>query len=144
MKQFIITTALCGSLLTLQAHAAGRDTINIVGSSTVYPFATVVAEKFGKRTAFNTPKIEATGSGGGIKLFCAGIGLDTPDITNASRAMKKSEFESCLNNGVNDITEVQIGFDGIAIANSNQAPQFSLTRKDVFLALAAKVPATDG
>ncbi|MBC8210053.1 MAG: substrate-binding domain-containing protein, partial [Gammaproteobacteria bacterium] len=83
MKHIIITTALCTSLLTLQAQAAGRDTINIVGSSTVYPFATVVAEKFGKRTSFNTPKIESTGSGGGMKLFCAGIGLDTPDITNS-------------------------------------------------------------
>lgn len=144
MKHIIITTALCTSLLTLQAQAAGRDTINIVGSSTVYPFATVVAEKFGKRTSFNTPKIESTGSGGGMKLFCAGIGLDTPDITNSSRAMKKSEYDSCQQNGVTDITEVQIGFDGIAIANSNQAPQFSLTRKDIFLALAAQVPATDG
>ena len=126
------------------SHAAGRDRIDIVGSSTVYPFATVVAEKFGKKTKFRTPKIESTGSGGGMKLFCAGVDLNTPDITNASRRIKKSEFEQCLKNGVTDITEVQIGFDGIAIANSRKAPLFRLTRKDLFLALAKKVPNPDG
>ncbi len=129
---------------TSQAFAAGRDTISIVGSSTVYPFATVVAEKFGKRTSYNTPKIESTGSGGGMKLFCTGVALDTPDITNASRRMKKSEFELCNKNGVTDITEVQIGFDGIAIANSKEAKQMKLTRRDLFLALAEQVPNPDG
>ena len=130
--------------ITANVQAAGRDTISIVGSSTVYPFATVVAEKFGKKTSFNTPKIESTGSGGGMKLFCSGVGLDTPDITNASRAIKKSEFEGCQENGVTDITEVQIGFDGIAIANSRQAPLYELTRMDLYLALAKQVPNPDG
>ena len=135
MKKIILATAITVGLVA-NAQAAGRDTISIVGSSTVYPFATVVAEKFGKKTSFNTPKIESTGSGGGMKLFCAGVGLNTPDITNASRAMKKSEFDKCMANGVTDITEVQVGYDGIAIANSNKGPLMSLTRKDLFLALA--------
>lgn len=143
MKNIILASAISISL-SANAFAAGRDTINIVGSSTVYPFATVVAEKFGKKTTFNTPKIESTGSGGGMKLFCAGIGLNTPDITNASRAMKKSEYAKCQKNGVTDITQVQIGYDGIAIANSKQSTQFKLTRKDLFLALAARAPNPDG
>lgn len=121
-------------------YAAGRDYIEIVGSSTVYPFSTVVAETFGKKTRFKTPKVEATGSGGGLKLFCSGNGVDTPDITNASRRIKKSEVKTCAKNGVTDITEVQVGFDGIAIANSKKAQDFSLTRKDIFLALAKNVP----
>lgn len=144
MKELVLAAAITTSLITLQAQAAGRDTINIVGSSTVYPFATVVAEKFGKKTKFKTPKIESTGSGGGMKLFCAGVGLNTPDITNASRAIKKSEYDKCQKNGVKDITEVKIGYDGIAIANSKKAIKFSLTRKDLFLALAKQVPNPDG
>lgn len=144
MKKLVLAVAITSSVFIMQAHSAGRDTINIVGSSTVYPFATVVAEKFGKKTKFKTPKIEATGSGGGMKLFCTGNDLSTPDITNASRRIKKSEFEKCQKNGVRDITEVQIGFDGIAVANSKSAPQFNLTRKDLFLALAEKIPNPDG
>ena len=126
------------------AYAAGRSTISVVGSSTVYPFATVVAEKFGKKTSFSTPKIESTGSGGGMKLFCNGVGLSTPDITNASRRIKKSEYDKCQNNGVTDIVEVHIGFDGIAVANSKKSEQLKLSRKDLFLALAQKVPNPDG
>ena len=122
------------------SFAAGRDHIEIVGSSTVYPFATVVAETFGKKTKFKTPKIESTGSGGGLKLFCSGNGIDTPDITNASRRIKKSEVALCAKNGVNNITEIQIGFDGIAIANAKKGKTFNLSRKDIFLALAKKVP----
>lgn len=144
MNKFVLSAAISSSLICMNVMAEGRDTINIVGSSTVYPFATVVAEKFGKKTAFKTPKIESTGSGGGMKLFCAGIGINTPDITNASRAIKKSEFEKCQKNGVTDITEVKIGYDGIAIANSKKSAQFSLTRHDLFLALADKVPNPDG
>lgn len=143
MKNIVLAAAISvGMIANLQA--AGRDTISVVGSSTVYPFATVVAEKFGKKSSFNTPKIESTGSGGGMKLFCSGLGLKTPDITNSSRAMKKSEFSTCLANGVTDITEVHIGYDGIAIANSNKAELFKLTRKDLFLALAKQVPSPDG
>ena len=121
-----------------------RDYISIVGSSTVYPFATVVAETFGKTTAFKTPKIESTGSGGGLKLFCAGVGTEHPDITNASRRIKKSECETCAKNGVKEIVEVKIGYDGITIANSKKAPVFKVSRKDLFLALAKDVPDPKG
>jgi phosphate transport system substrate-binding protein len=123
---------------------AARDYISIVGSSTVYPFATVVAEQFGRTTQFKTPKIESTGSGGGLKLFCAGVGVETPDITNASRAIKKSEYDTCMANGVKEIIEVKIGYDGIVLANSKKAAPLKLTRKDIFLALAKEVPDTNG
>ena len=123
---------------------ATRDYIFIVGSSTVYPFATVVAEQFGKSTGFKTPKIESTGSGGGLKLFCAGVGVQHPDITNSSRRIKESEVETCAKNGVKEITEVKIGYDGIAIANSKKAPLMSLHLKDLFLALAKEVPDPKG
>ena len=126
------------------SHAEARDYISIVGSSTVYPFATVVAERFGKSGRGATPKVESTGSGGGMKLFCAGVGTSHPDITNASRRMKKSEFETCQKNGVKDVVEVLIGFDGIVLANSKTAKQMNLSRKDIFLALAKKVPAPKG
>jgi phosphate transport system substrate-binding protein len=137
-----VAAALIGATAT--ATAATRDYISIVGSSTVYPFATVVAETFGKTTPFKTPKIESTGSGGGIKLFCAGVGVEHPDITNASRRMKKSELEQCHGNGVNHVVEVKVGYDGIAIANAKSAPVFELSRKDLFLALAKDVPNPDG
>ncbi len=120
--------------------SSSRDYISVVGSSTVYPFATVVAERFGKSTAFKTPKIESTGSGGGHKLFGAGVGVQFPDITNSSRRIKKSELEKAMKNGVKEIVEVKIGYDGIVIANSKSAPTFKLTRKDLFLALAKNVP----
>jgi ABC-type phosphate transport system substrate-binding protein len=122
------------------ATAGARDYIYVVGSSTVYPFATVVAEHFGKSSRFKTPKIESTGSGGGMKLFCQGVGVKHPDITNASRRIKKSEFDKCQANGVKEIVEIKIGYDGIAIANSKAAPQFNLSRKDIFLALAKQIP----
>ncbi len=119
---------------------SARDYISIVGSSTVYPFATVVAEQFGKTTQFKTPKIESTGSGGGFKLFSAGVGVEHPDITNASRAIKSSEKELCVKNGVAEVVEVKIGYDGIVLANSKKAPLMAVTRKDIFLALAKNVP----
>jgi phosphate transport system substrate-binding protein len=146
MRNPIIKTSLIAGLLGLglsTAYAA-RDHIMIVGSSTVYPFATVVAEHFGKNTQFKTPKIESTGSGGGFKLFCAGVGVDHPDITNASRAIKSSEVETCKQNGVTDIVEMKIGYDGIALANSKEAEQLSLSLRDIYLALAKDVPAPDG
>ncbi len=124
--------------------ASGRDYISIVGSSTVYPFATTVAEQFGKTSKFKTPKIESTGSGGGMKLFCAGVGVDTPDITNASRRIKKSEFDTCRKNGVKDVVEIKVGYDGIVVANAKSAPQLKLTRKELFLALAKSVPDPKG
>ncbi|WP_287371757.1 PstS family phosphate ABC transporter substrate-binding protein [Prosthecochloris sp.] len=123
---------------------SARDYISIVGSSTVYPFATVVAERFGKKTDFKTPKIESTGSGGGFKLFSAGVGVEHPDITNASRRIKKSECEKCTENGVTEVVEIKIGYDGIVMANSKKAMPFMLSRKDIFLALAKEVPAPGG
>jgi len=138
MKKLPLLVA--AGLVATASAASARDYIEIVGSSTVYPFTTVVAETFGNKTKFKTPKIESTGTGGGMKLFCSGTGVDTPDITNASRRMKSSEFEDCQKNGVKDIVEIQVGFDGIAIANSKEADQMELTRKDLFLALAKSVP----
>jgi len=126
------------------SKAEARDYISIVGSSTVYPFATVVAEQFGKTTNFKTPKIESTGSGGGLKLFCAGVGVEHPDITNASRAIKQSEKETCEKNGVKEIVEIKIGYDGIVLANSKKSAPLKLTRKDIFLALAKEVPDPKG
>ncbi|MFH0783557.1 MAG: PstS family phosphate ABC transporter substrate-binding protein [Pseudomonadota bacterium] len=128
------------SLCMVSPAFAARDYISIVGSSTVYPFATVVAEQFGKTSGSKTPKIESTGSGGGFKLFCGGVGVDHPDITNASRAIKASEMKTCADNGVKDIVEVKIGYDGIALANAKTATKFNLTRKDLYLALAKDVP----
>ncbi len=127
-------------VLALATPAMARDQINIVGSSTVFPFSTTVAEHFGKSTSFKTPVVESTGSGGGLKLFCAGNGLDTPDITNASRRIKSSEVEKCAANGVTEIVEATIGFDGIVIANSSSVPQLKVTLRDLFLALAKDVP----
>jgi phosphate transport system substrate-binding protein len=126
------------------APAFARDQINIVGSSTVFPFSTTVAERFGKSTSFKTPIVESTGSGGGLKLFCAGVGENTPDITNASRRIKESEVKLCADNGVTEIVEAMIGFDGIVLANSREATQMDLSLRDIFLALAKDVPAEDG
>ena len=124
--------------------AEARDQIRIVGSSTVFPFAAAVAEEFGKITDNKTPVVESTGSGGGLKLFCAGVGVDYPDITNASRRIKASEVERCASNGVTDITEVQIGFDGIVLANAKTAEPFSINLQQLFLALAKEVPQDGG
>jgi phosphate transport system substrate-binding protein len=146
MKKTVVFTLaaifLAASLGT--AFAQQRDYISIVGSSTVYPFSTVVAEKFGKMGSFKTPKIESTGTGGGFKLFCGGVGVQHADISNASRAIKASEFEGCQKNGVTDIVEVKIGYDGIAVANAKKAPVLNLTVKDLFLALAKEVPDAQG
>ncbi len=118
---------------------AARDALYIAGSSTVYPFAITVAEHLGKK-GFKTPKVESTGTGGGFKLFCSGVGHEYPDISNASRAIKASEKKQCLQSGVKDVVEVKIGFDGIVVAYSKKAPEVQLTTKDLFLALAKEVP----
>lgn len=138
-----VTFIIISSISTL-AQAAARDTIKIVGSSTVYPFATVVAERFGKKTEFNTPVIESTGSGGGLKLFCKGIGVEHPDITNASRRIKQSEIDNCAKAGINEITEIKIGYDGIVIANSRKGQNLSLTKRQIFLALSPMIPSPSG
>jgi phosphate transport system substrate-binding protein len=143
-KVIIVWATILFMVASFGLANAARDYINIVGSSTVYPFATVVAEQFGKSSSYKTPKIESTGSGGGFKLFCAGVGVEHPDITNASRAIKKSEFDTCMANGVKEIVEVKIGYDGIVLANSKQAAPLKLTRKDIFLALAKDVPDPSG
>lgn len=145
MKKALLLVAAVALIVSFtQAPAMARDYISIVGSSTVYPFATVVAEKFGKTTSFKTPKIESTGSGGGLKLFCAGVGVEHPDITNASRRIKKSECEKCAKNGIKEIVEIKVGYDGIVMARSKKAEQLKLTRKDIFLALAKDVPDPKG
>tara|TARA_R110002074_G_scaffold84195_1_gene186879 strand:+ start:128 stop:1180 length:1053 start_codon:yes stop_codon:yes gene_type:complete len=140
MKSSLILAATIAAVTISTGSNAARDYIEVVGSSTVFPFSTVVAETFGKNTGKPTPKIESTGTGGGMKLFCKGDGIDTPDMTNASRRIKSSEFELCIKNGVTDITEVLVGFDGIAFANAIEGPSFSFTLRDIYLALAAKIP----
>ncbi len=145
MKKYVLAGALAAAVASQASMAqAGRDYISIVGSSTVYPFATVVAERFGKTTSFKTPKIESTGSGGGLKLFCAGVGVQHPDITNASRRIKKSEVENCARNGVKDIVEVKVGYDGIVFGSSRKDTPIQLTRKQLWQALAKDVPDPSG
>ncbi len=129
--------------MLLAPHAdaqQSRDYVYIVGSSTVYPLSTIVAERFGRSSRFRAPKVESTGSGGGFKLFCDGIGTDHPDVNNASRRIKRTEIARCNDNGVLDIVEIKIGYDGIVFANSLEAPDVSLTRMDIYLALAKEVP----
>lgn len=133
------------SALAIAASPAfARDQIRIVGSSTVYPFTTAVAEAFGKSSGMKTPVVESTGTGGGFKLFCEGAGEDTPDFTNASRPIKKSEFEACQKNGVTDIVEVKVGFDGLTVATAAGAPDVALTKQQLFMALAKQVPDKEG
>ncbi|MFC4361205.1 PstS family phosphate ABC transporter substrate-binding protein [Simiduia curdlanivorans] len=146
MNKLITTAALLATAMgvAMTSQAAARDHISIVGSSTVYPFSTTVAERFGRSTNFKAPKVESTGTGGGFKLFCSGVGVQFPDMTNASRAIKDSELAMCAENNVKDVVEVLIGYDGIVIANAKAAPAFSVTRKDLFLALAKSVPNPKG
>ncbi|RCL75973.1 MAG: phosphate ABC transporter substrate-binding protein [Alphaproteobacteria bacterium] len=133
------TAAIAATVLSTGSLIAREgDQISIVGSSTVFPFSTIVAERFAKNTDFKAPVIESTGTGGGAKLFCAGIGLDHPDVTNASRAMKSSEKETCTANGITPV-EYMIGFDGITFSNSNKAQQYSLTKEEIFKAVSAKI-----
>jgi len=144
LKKVLVSLAITGAVLAQAPAAQARDQIRIVGSSTVFPFATTVAERFGKTTNFKTPVVESTGSGGGLKLFCAGIGDEHPDITNASRRIKSSEVEKCAANGIAEITEVKVGYDGIVIANSKKSERMELSLKDIFMALAKNVPDGDG
>ncbi|MGB5715530.1 MAG: substrate-binding domain-containing protein [Gammaproteobacteria bacterium] len=136
-----LTIAVGLLVMALQAGTAvARDQLQVVGSSTVYPFSTIVAERFGNRGKFKTPVIESTGTGGGMKLFCQGIGAGTPDVSNASRAMKSSEWGNCQANGVTEIIEVAFGNDGIAFANDMKGPKLNLTREQLWMALAEKGP----
>ncbi|MFO7582280.1 PstS family phosphate ABC transporter substrate-binding protein [Guyparkeria sp.] len=141
MKPFTVTSIGLAAVMAASISTAhARDQIRIVGSSTVFPFSSYVAEELGATTKWPTPVIESTGSGGGMKIFCEGNDLNTPDITNASRRMKPSEFERCQENGVTDITEAKIGSDGIAFAQSNENGPINLTREQIAMALLEKVP----
>ena len=136
-----VTTLLAMLVLAPAAMAqSARDYISIVGSSTVYPFTTTVAEQFGKSGSFKTPKVESTGTGGGFKLFCSGVGVQYPDVSNASRAIKQSEIDQCNKAGVKDIIEVKVGYDGIVVADSRKGAAFRITRRELYLALAKTVP----
>jgi phosphate transport system substrate-binding protein len=121
-----------------------RDRIAIVGSSTVFPFSSAAAEKFSAGGRFKTPRVESTGTGGGFSIFCRGVGADLPDIANASRQIKKSEFEACAKNGVTDIVEVKLGYDGIVFASSKSGAKVALTKYEIYQALAKELydPAT--
>ncbi|MDP6953238.1 MAG: substrate-binding domain-containing protein [Alphaproteobacteria bacterium] len=129
--------------MVASAAAEARDQIRIVGSSTVFPFSTTVAEQFSNSSDFKTPVVESTGTGGGLKLFCAGLGVEHPDVTNASRRIKQSEVDLCAKNGVVDITEVGIGYDGIVLANAKESAPMAITLRQLFLALAKNVPANE-
>ncbi|MFS0848298.1 substrate-binding domain-containing protein [Novosphingobium panipatense] len=140
-KTFIFAAVSVGALSACGgsggSSAASRDFVRAVGSSTVYPFATAVSESYARASGGKSPVIEATGTGAGMKLFCAGVGAQHPDIENASRRMKKSEYEECQKNGVKEIVEIQVGIDGIAFAESKKGPGFKLTPLDVYKAIAA-------
>ena len=160
MKKYLLCGAVafglaaCGNSETATTDApstsdvvkanSDRDQIKIVGSSTVYPFSTTVAENFGRSTAFKTPIVESTGSGGGLKLFCSGVGANHPDMTNSSRRIKSSEIDRCAENGINDIIEVKVGYDGIVLANSRKTDRFEITLRELYLALAKDIPNGNG
>jgi phosphate transport system substrate-binding protein len=141
-RSLLLTTLAAACAVAPAVHAQqARDFISIAGSSTVYPFSAAVAENFGKANRnFKTPKVEATGTGGGIKLFCSGVGVSTIDIANASRRIKDSEYQDCQKNGVKEIVEVKLGFDGIVLANAKAQPTYELSLRDIYLALAKTVP----
>lgn len=141
-----IKSILTAAALTIAfaGAASASDTIRIVGSSTVFPFTTAVAETFGKKTSYSTPVVESTGTGGGMKLFCGGIGLEHPDMTNASRPIKDTELKLCADNGVNDVIEMKVGYDGIVLANSKQGELMDITLQQLYLALAMEIPGESG
>lgn len=140
MLKNLVASAFVAITAVASSGAYAGEQIKIVGSSTVYPFTTIVAEEFGKTGSFKAPIVESTGTGGGFKLFCGGVGSEFPDIVDASRAIKDSEKELCAKNGVADITEVKIGYDGIVIVNKAKSVRYNLTKQQIFLALARKVP----
>jgi len=142
MRKTIVALSVAAAMTTA---AVASDQIRIVGSSTVYPFTSYVAEEFAVTMGYKTPVIESTGSGGGMKIFCeTGNGVNTPSFTNSSRPMKVSEFQNCQKNGVKNIFGIMIGYDGISIAQSKENPPLNLTKEQIFLALAKEVPSKDG
>lgn len=143
-KNLLLMVLGLSAIITEPSFSQTRDYIKIVGSSTVYPFALLVAEAYKKKTGSKTPKIEAIGSGGGITIFCGNKGINSPDIANMSRRITEREFKYCQKNGIKDIIEVQIGFDGIALAHAKTSTPFKLSSRDIFLALAKQVPEKEG
>ncbi|MBC8012873.1 MAG: PstS family phosphate ABC transporter substrate-binding protein [Methyloceanibacter sp.] len=139
----LVASTLAVAALCTAGPVLARDQIKVVGSSTVFPYTQAVAEEFGKKTGRKSPVVESTGTGGGMKIFCQGVGEANPDLTGASRAMKKSEWELCTKNGVGDITEIQIGYDGLSVAQSKQGKPIDLTKAQLFLALASEAPDGD-
>lgn len=145
MNKFLLTVSAAALALTASAGvSAARDQIKIVGSSTVFPYTQAVSEEFSNKTGMSAPVVESTGTGGGFKVFCGGIGESHPDITGASRAIKDSEVELCASNGVDDISEALIGYDGLSIAHARSAPDMNLTEEQIFKALAAELPDGNG
>jgi phosphate transport system substrate-binding protein len=141
MKKFLVSASAVAIALTASAGiAAARDQVKVVGSSTVFPYSQAAAEEYANKTGKPAPVVESTGTGGGFKAFCGGIGPDFADITGASRAIKDSEVKLCAENGVTDITEALIGYDGLSIAHARSAPEMDLTEEQIFKALAAELP----
>lgn len=144
MKTLFSSGIAIAIALSISVSAVARDQVKIVGSSTVYPFASFVAEEFGSVSRYPTPVVESTGTGGGMKLFCTDNSLKSPDITNASRRIKIKELDLCHRNGVHNITEVMFGYDGIVIAQAEKNPEFNISKRELLLALAKLVPNKDG
>ena len=143
-KSLLVTGIIALASVSTTALAAGpRQQISIVGSSTVFPFASTVAEHLGQGGKFKTPTVESTGTGGGFKIFCGGTGVNYPDIANASRKIKPTEIKACSGNGVKELVEVKIGYDGIVLAHAKQGKPVDFSRKDIYLALAKQIPDPD-
>jgi phosphate transport system substrate-binding protein len=138
-KTFLITGLCTAAVLAGATAASARDQIRIVGSSTVFPFSTQVAEQFGKQPGQKTPVVESTGTGGGFKLFCSGVGVQHPDIANASRRVTAGELADCAKNGVS-MTEVKFGFDGIVFAYATSGPAINVTQEQLWKGIAKQVP----
>jgi phosphate transport system substrate-binding protein len=144
MKKLMLSTAVVALAIAGHANAQTRDQIKIVGSSTVFPYTQAVSEEYSNKTGNPAPVVESTGTGGGFKVFCGGVGPDHPDITGASRAIKESELKLCADNGVTEVSEALIGYDGLSIAHARSAPDMDLTEEQIFKALAAELPDGNG
>ena len=139
MKTAKFTVSALAIVAASAVAAQARDQVQVAGSSTVLPYSTIVAEVFGENTDFPTPVIESGGTGAGLQKFCEGVGENTIDIANASRPIREGELETCRANGVEEIMEVRIGYDGIVFSSSSNGPEFAFTPADWFNALSAKV-----
>jgi phosphate transport system substrate-binding protein len=144
MNKFVLSTAAVAVVFAGSAFAQSRDQVKVVGSSTVFPYSQAAAEEYANKSGNPAPVVESTGTGGGFKVFCGGIGPEFADLTGASRAIKSSEVELCASNGVTDITEALIGYDGLSIAHARSAPDMDLTEEQIFMALAAELPDGNG